>query len=108
MAHPQACALCSHPARPEFYEPGDGNLCSRCGAIFRRLCDLLVPIYDVEPDRITLETLWVGDLGTDSLDMADLVATLEGEFGTKITDEDAAKIKNVGDLVRLLATRRRF
>ena len=103
MGKSQCCALCSNPARPEFYEPGGSELCSRCGGIFRRLCDRLVPLYDIEPDRITLETSWLQDLGTDSLDRAELIVTLEEEFGAAITNEEAQEIKTVADLVRLLA-----
>ena len=107
MAKSRRCALCSNPARPEFYEPSGSELCSRCGGILRRLCDRLVPLYDIEPDRITLGTSWLQDLHTDSLDMAELVVTLEEEFGATITDEEAQKVKTVEDLVRLLARRSR-
>jgi len=105
MAHPQPCSLCSNPARPEFYEPSGGELCSRCGSILRRLCDLLVPLYDVEPDRISLDTSFLKDLGTDSLDRVELATALEGEFGVKISDHDAERIHTVADLVRLVARR---
>jgi len=107
MAKSKPCALCSRPARPDFYEPSGSELCSRCGGILRRLCNRLVPLYDIEPDRITLETSWVQDLGTDSLDLAELVVTLEDEFGALITDDEAQKTKTVADLVRLLAGRAR-
>ena len=108
MADLPCCAICKNPALLESAEPQGVELCSRCGAILRRLCDLLVPIYDIEPDRITLETSWLDDLDSDSLDMAELAATLEEEFGTAITDEEAVKIKNVADLVRLLSRHNRF
>jgi acyl carrier protein len=45
------------------------------------------------------------DLETDSLDLVELVMTMEEKFGIKITDEEAADIKTVGDAVDFVMTR---
>ena len=42
----------------------------------------------------------IGDLGADSLDIVDLVMTLEEEFDTEIPDEDIEELKTVGDIVK--------
>jgi acyl carrier protein len=61
-----------------------------------------VPLYNIEPERISLETSLLKDLGADSLDVVELVMALEEEFGVKITDEEAEKIRTVEDIVRFL------
>ncbi len=42
------------------------------------------------------------DLGADSLDMVEVIMGLEDEFGIEISDEDAAKISTVGEIVAYL------
>ena len=53
----------------------------------------------VDKDKVKLETSFVGDLGADSLDMVELLMNLEDNFKMTIPDEDAEKIKTVGDAV---------
>jgi len=50
--------------------------------------------------EITEETSFQDDLGADSLDVVELVMGFEEEFGISIPDEDAEKIRTVGDAVR--------
>jgi acyl carrier protein len=50
--------------------------------------------------EITEETSFQDDLGADSLDMVELALGFEEEFGISIPDEDAEKIKTVGDAVK--------
>jgi acyl carrier protein len=107
MANSQRCTVCSRPVQTERYDAGGADLCVRCEIILRRLSDRLVPLYDIEPDRIALGTSWLEDLGTDSLDRAELVFALEEEFGAELTNQEALNLKVVGDLVRLLLQRAR-
>jgi len=51
------------------------------------------------PDKITLETSFINDLGADSLDTVELVMEFEDEFEISIPDEDAEKIQTVGAAV---------
>ncbi|MCK6465108.1 MAG: acyl carrier protein [Phycisphaerae bacterium] len=53
----------------------------------------------VDKGEITAETSFVDDLNADSLDTVELVMELEDEFDTSIPDEEAEKIKTVGDAV---------
>lgn len=54
---------------------------------------------EVEPDRIQLETRFREDLDADSLDLYELVMELEDQYGIKVSEEQAAKIKTVADAV---------
>ena len=56
----------------------------------------------MDVDEIKLTTDMVDDLGADSLDIVDLVMTLEDEFDIEIPDEDVEGVRTVGDLVKYL------
>ena len=62
------------------------------------LCDQL----DLEEEQVTEEAEVIEDLGADSLDIVDLVMTLEEEFDTEIPDEDIENLKTVGDIVKYI------
>ena len=48
---------------------------------------------------ITLESHFIDDLGADSLDLVELIMSMEDEFGVEIADEDAEKILKVSDAI---------
>ena len=74
--------------------------------IFEKLCKLISEQFGVEADTITMETTFADDLGADSLDIVELSMALEEEFGIdEMSEDDVAKIKNVGDLVAYLQDR---
>lgn len=56
----------------------------------------------VAEDTIKPESQIVADLGADSLDQVELVMALEEEFDIKIVDEEAEKIKSVGDAIKFI------
>jgi len=64
-----------------------------------KVVNLVAKRMGVEPDQITMETHFVNDLQSDSLDLAELVIDLEEEFDLTISDEDAQKIETVGQAV---------
>lgn len=66
--------------------------------IFEKVAAILAEQLDAEEDAITLDTSLVDDLGADSLDVVDLVMTLEDEFDMEIPDEDITEVRTVGDL----------
>ena len=63
------------------------------------ICDQLA----VEEEKVTKTASFIDDLGADSLDIVELVMTMEEEFDLDIPDEDAEKIKTVGDVVTYIA-----
>lgn len=70
--------------------------------LFETIKDNLAKQFEIEPETITLETNIVDDLGADSLDVVELVMSLEDAFGITISDEDAAKLNTVGNIVDYL------
>ena len=70
--------------------------------MFERIRKLVVDLLGVEEDRVTMEARFREDLGADSLDLVELVMSFEEEFGGAISDENAQKIKTVGDAVRYI------
>ena len=68
--------------------------------IFEKVAAILAEQLDAEEDAITLDTSLVDDLGADSLDVVDLVMTLEDEFDMEIPDEDITEVRTVGDVVQ--------
>lgn len=64
-----------------------------------RVKEIIVEELGVEADKVTSEASFVDDLGADSLDTVELVMALEEEFGIDIPDEDAERMRTVGDAV---------
>ena len=54
----------------------------------------------VKVEEVTLNSSFVDDLGADSLDTVELIMALEEEFEIDILDEDAEKIKTVGEIIK--------
>jgi len=52
----------------------------------------------VEGDKIKENASFIDDLGADSLDIVELVMAMEEEYDIEIPDEDAEKLKTVGDV----------
>ena len=73
--------------------------------IFDKLKELVVDQLGVEEDEVTMEASMQDDLGADSLDLVDLVMSVEEEFGVKVVDEDLENIKTVGDIVNYIEDR---
>lgn len=64
-----------------------------------RVINIVVDKLGVEADKVTPEAAFINDLGADSLDTVELIMDFEKEFGITIPDEEAEKIKTVGDAV---------
>ncbi len=71
---------------------------------FDRVKKIIVEQLGVEENEITPEASITDDLGADSLDQVELVMAFETEFGIDIPDEEAEKIKTVGDAVSKIDT----
>ena len=59
----------------------------------------------IEKEKITEEANFIDDLGADSLDLVELIMAFEEEFGVEIPDEEAEKLRTVGDSVTYLVNR---
>ncbi|WRD38172.1 acyl carrier protein [Helicobacter pylori] len=57
---------------------------------------------EIDVSQVTPEAKFVKDLGVDSLDIVELIMALEERFGIEISDEQAEKIVNVGDVMRYI------
>ena len=66
---------------------------------FERVKKIVIEQLGVEENEVTPEASITEDLGADSLDQVELVMAFETEFGIDIPDEEAEKIKTVGDAV---------
>jgi acyl carrier protein len=71
--------------------------------IFDKVKEVVVDQLSVEEDDVSEDASFVDDLGADSLDIVELVMALEEQFGVSIPDEQAEKIKTVGDAVSFIA-----
>ncbi|TDI89136.1 MAG: acyl carrier protein [Candidatus Dadabacteria bacterium] len=58
-------------------------------------------------DEITLESSFIEDLGADSLDLVELIMSMEDEFDLEISDEDAETIITVQDAINFITERKK-
>ncbi len=70
--------------------------------VFEKVKAILSEQFDVEEDTITLDTTIADDLGADSLDVVDLLMSIEDEFEIEIPDGEVENIKTVGELVKYI------
>ena len=70
--------------------------------VLEKVKTILSEQFDVEEDSITPETSISNDLGADSLDVVDLLMSIEDEFEVEVPDEEIENIKTVDDLVKYI------
>ena len=70
--------------------------------IFQKLKTIVVDQLGVNEENVTMEATFVDDLAADSLDIVELVMTIEEKFDLEIPDSDAEKIVTVGDVVKYI------
>jgi acyl carrier protein len=68
-----------------------------------RIKKIIVDQLGVDESKITENSSFVDDLGADSLDIVELIMAFEEEFDIEIPDEDAEKMKTIGDAVKYLS-----
>ena len=73
--------------------------------VFNKIREILVEQLDVEEDSVTMDSLITDDLGADSLDVVDMVMSLEEEFDIEIPDEEIGNMKTVGDIVHYIESK---
>lgn len=67
--------------------------------MFEKVRAIIAEKLNLDQEEIKLESSIVDDLGADSIDLIDLIMNLEEEYGISISDEEAMKLKTVGDIV---------
>ena len=67
--------------------------------IVDKIKSILAEQLDVDVEELTLETDIARDLNADSLDVVEILMSLEDEFSVEIPDEEIENIKTVGDLI---------
>jgi len=71
-------------------------------AVEEKVKSIVVNQLGVNEEEVTKEASFVEDLGADSLDIVELVMALEEEFGIEIPDEEAEKIRTVGEAITFI------
>lgn len=70
--------------------------------VFEKLQTIFADQLGLEESEIKMESLMADDLGADSLDVIDLLMSIEDEFAVEIPDEEIENLKTVGDLVKYI------
>ncbi len=83
-------------------QEGAGNLTA---STYERLKKIVVEQLGVDEEEVKPESSFVDDLNADSLDLVELIMSLEEEFGAEISDEDAERIRTVQDAVDYIEER---
>ena len=73
--------------------------------MFENVKKFLVDELRVKPEDVTMEAELAGDLGINSLELADLICLCEEKFDITIDDEDLHNFSTVGDIVKYLESR---
>lgn len=67
--------------------------------IFEKLKEIIATQLEIDAESVTIDTRLGEDLNADSLDIVEMLMSLEDEFGVDIPDEEIEKMKTVGDVV---------
>jgi acyl carrier protein len=74
-------------------------------SIEERVRSIIVDQLAVDATKVSQTASFIDDLGADSLDIVELVMTMEEEFDLDIPDEEAEKMKTVGDVVKYITSK---
>jgi len=74
-------------------------------SVNKKILDIIVEQLGVDADKVKAESSFIDDLGADSLDIVELIMTMEETFDIEIPDEDAEKLRTVNDVVAYLKTK---
>lgn len=70
--------------------------------IFEKVKKIIEEGLETESEKITMDATFTDDLGADSLDIVELIMSIEDEFGIEVPDNAAEKISTVGDVVKYI------
>jgi acyl carrier protein len=72
---------------------------------FEKIQEIVADKLGVEKSKVTKTASFIDDLGADSLDTVELIMKMEEEFNLEIPDEDAERLRTVGDVVNYLESK---
>ena len=75
-------------------------------SIFEKLQEMIADQLEIDAEDITYDSNILDDLGADSLDLVDLLMSVEDEFGIEIPDEDVENISTIGDIVEYIDSKK--
>ena len=70
--------------------------------VFERIRENICDQLDLEEDKVTMDSDIMEDFEADSLDVVDLVMSIEDEFGLEVPDDQIENFRTVGDVVRYI------
>ena len=70
--------------------------------VFERIREIICDQLDLEEDKVTMDSDIMEDFAADSLDVVDLVMSIEDEFGLEVPDDQIENFRTVGDVVRYI------
>lgn len=70
--------------------------------VFEKLRVIICDQLEVREDQVTMESNLIEDFDADSLDLVDIVMSIEDEFGIEVPEDDIEDIKIVGDVVKFI------
>ena len=76
--------------------------------IFNKIANIIEDRFEINRSNITLNLNFKNDLDADSIDFVEFVMDLEEAFGADISDEDAEKLKTVGEAVKHIYQRQNW
>ncbi len=75
-------------------------------SVEKEVMDIVIEQLGVDESEVAPDKSFIEDLNADSLDLTELIMTFEERFGFEISEEDAAKLKTVKDVVDYIGTRK--
>ncbi|MBQ1451984.1 MAG: acyl carrier protein [Clostridia bacterium] len=70
--------------------------------VFEKIRAMIAEQLEIDEDTITMDSALIEDLGADSLDVVDLVMSIEDEFEIEVPDEAIENMRTIGDAVRFI------
>lgn len=70
--------------------------------VFERIREIICDQLDLEEDKVTMDSDIMEDFEADSLDVVDLVMSIEDELGLEVPDDQIENFRTVGDVVRYI------
>lgn len=74
--------------------------------MFEQIRKIISEQFNIKEENITLETSFYDDLSADSLDLFQIITEIEDKFDIEFSNEDAEKIKTIGDAVNYIKNKK--